>query len=499
MLSIVYQYYKTAERLCLKKLFAFAVMFACFTNAQSQFVTVWKGNVQPSSLFETFSLPIRGTDLTISWIEEGNPIHTGSTTISSADNGYETINYSFPGITQEYEARFIITITGNLTRFNAEEITSLERASLLEIRQWGNAAWTTMQGAFANCPNLQLTATDAPNLTNLNDMSFMFANCSAFTGHSSMIDWDTRNVTLMNFMFSGCSSFNADISSWKTENVQQMPGMFKNATVFNADIGNWNTAKVRSMSEMFSGATAFNQNLGRWNLSEIWVMEGMLDNSGITCENYDRILHGWAEGGTASNGVGLGAAGRSYSANYGVMGRNTLIDTYGWFIEGDTHQSGCNITPLPVTFGDVIAVMKNGKIQINWTSLTETNNSYFIVEASTDGKHFTAIGTAQSKATGVNRSNAHSYSLEVNSGSIVFSSLAGIVVLGLFLPLNRKRRNLIVVAILVCMLGFIGCSKIGTDLKIDNNPNLFIRIAQVDKDGAKTYSKIVQVYAATNE
>lgn len=100
-----------------------------------------------------------------------------------------------------------------------------------------------------------------------------------------------------------------------------------------------------------------------------------------------------------------------------------------------------NIIPLPVTFGDIMAIIKNGILQINWTSITETNNSHFIIEASTDGRHFTKVGTVQSKAESGNSSSSLNYSFETNAGSVAFASLAGLAVLGLLLPIGKNSAN----------------------------------------------------------
>lgn len=151
-----------------------------------------------------------------------------------------------------------------------------------------------------------------------------------------------------------------------------------------------------------------------------------------------------------------------------------------------------NIIPLPVTFGDIMAIIKNGVLQINWTSITETNNSHFIIEASTDGRRFTKIGTVQSKAEGGNSSSSLSYSFETNAGSVAFASLAGLAVLGLLLPIGKKQRQLMVLAMLFCVVGFIACSKNASDLETSNDQQLYIRIAQVDIDGTTSYSKTVK-------
>ena len=46
---------------------------------------------------------------------------------------------------------------------------------------------------------------------------------------------------------------------------------------------------------------------------------------------------------------------------------------------------------LPIELGELTAEVNNSVIDINWTTLTETNNDYFLIEKSTDGVNYTII------------------------------------------------------------------------------------------------------------
>jgi hypothetical protein len=48
-------------------------------------------------------------------------------------------------------------------------------------------------------------------------------------------------------------------------------------------------------------------------------------------------------------------------------------------------------SPLPIELLDFRAVANGNKVDINWTTATETNNNYFTVEKSEDGKNFTKL------------------------------------------------------------------------------------------------------------
>jgi Concanavalin A-like lectin/glucanases superfamily/Secretion system C-terminal sorting domain/Calcineurin-like phosphoesterase len=77
---------------------------------------------------------------------------------------------------------------------------------------------------------------------------------------------------------------------------------------------------------------------------------------------------------------------------------------YEWYVEvsdGETTTTGPVWTfttpvsgPLPVTLTNFKAVAKNNtSVKINWSTTNETNNSFFEIQRSRDGKDFTSIGT----------------------------------------------------------------------------------------------------------
>ncbi len=149
---------------------------------------------------------------------------------------------------------------------------------------------------------------------------------------------------------------------------------------------------------------------------------------------------------------------------------------------------------LPVNFGGFAAKIVNGQLLVNWTSLTETNNSYFEVQASKDGENFTTIGKVDTKATNGNSSTAIQYDFAAGASST--TGLLGLSVFALAfgaLAFNRKNKMLYTLAIVfgLTMFGAASCTK--NDLGgADSGSSLFVRIKQVDKDGTFKYSKVVK-------
>ena len=113
----------------------------------------------------------------------------------------------------------------NRIRFN----TGGDRRKLTDIKQWGDVAWSSFSRSFFGCENMLVTATDVPNLSNVNSM---FA------------------------MFFAASSANPDVSNWDVSSVTNMDSMFSNATLANPDTSNWDVSSVTDMYVMFLGASS---------------------------------------------------------------------------------------------------------------------------------------------------------------------------------------------------------------------------------------------------
>lgn len=148
---------------------------------------------------------------------------------------------------------------------------------------------------------------------------------------------------------------------------------------------------------------------------------------------------------------------------------------------------------LPVTLTDFSATLKNGILKATWKTQSETSNSHFIVQSSTDGNTWKDVAT---KNAVPNATSGASYELETSIETI---SLAGFGLLGLLLlPLNKKRYR--IMALLLFASWFISsCAKENTDgvglfgNKSQSNRNVYIRLAQVDLNGTTSYSKVINL------
>jgi surface protein len=204
------------------------------------------------------------------------------------DGNNDTIAaWNAPNTLHTYAAAgtYTIKLTGHLDQLSFNNTG--DRLKILDVKAWGNNAWKSMSYAFAGCANLAISATDAPDLSNVTVTSGMFQSASAF--NSSIGHWNTSTVKNMSGMFGSAISFNQNIGGWNTAAVTDMSNMFNGATVFNQNIGGWNTAAVTNMSNLFANTSAFNQNIGGWNTAAVTNMSGMF----VRALAFNQNIGGW--------------------------------------------------------------------------------------------------------------------------------------------------------------------------------------------------------------
>jgi surface protein len=358
-------------------------------DCSSPFITQW----QTTAPGESITIPTTGGGYNYS-VDWGD-----GTMVSTAQTGDATHNYTTAGT-------YTVSITGAFPRiyFN----NTGDKDKIIEISHWGSNAWTSMAFAFVGCTNLNITATDAPLLSGVTDMSEMFRSCSSLsptgaagialntwntasvTNMEHLFDgatifnqniggwntgvvtnfyamfynaiafsqnigsWNTSDVTNMGFMFSGASSFNSDISGWKTGAVTDMDAMFQNATSFNQNIANWNTANVINMRDMFYEANSFNQNLTNWNTANVTDMSAMF----LDANSFNQNIGSWNTGAVADMSFMFDGA-TSFNQNLGnwnitaVTDMSSMLDNSGMsrlfydkILDGWNAQTVQNAVPL---------------------------------------------------------------------------------------------------------------------------------------------------------
>lgn len=227
---------------------------------------------------------------------------------------------------------------------------------------------------------------------------------------------------------------------------------------------------------------------------------------GSTPANY---TYTWYKG-TAPSGSAIHTVVGNNSVDYntllskGVTGADDIyvVVTHNHYtISSDTYKnimftSNQLSQAMPVVFSHINATNESGMLVINWATSSETNNDHFDIEGSADGKVFSKIATVQSKAINGNSAIELNYGFSVpfkSTTGILGIGLLGFIALGIFTFSSRKRSLYMAVIISLFYCSVVSCSKTDFDMESKIQKKFFIRIAQIDKDGTKVYSKVVQV------
>ena len=198
------------------------------------FISQWKTDNAGTSEDNQITLPLvsSGTyDFTVDWGDGSQD------TITAHDDAAVTHTYAAAGT-------YTVEITGTISGWQFAD--GGDKDKILDVSQWGDLAFGVNEGHFFGCSNLDVSATDAPDLTGVTSLQACFRDSGI--GEADLSAWDVSSVTTMSSMFRG-SAFNGDISQWDVSSVTSMSSMFSFGD-FNGDVSQWDVSSVTDMSSM---------------------------------------------------------------------------------------------------------------------------------------------------------------------------------------------------------------------------------------------------------
>ena len=253
--------------------------YECIIENQQPFITLWKTDNLGISNANQITIPINeelSYEYDVDW---------GDGSFDSRVTTSITHTYEQPG---EYQVK----IKGVFPQIYFADFPSIQTDAnkILEVQQWGDIRWMSMQYSFTGCQNLQVTTNDIPDLSSVENLNYAFANCYVLTGNPSFENWDVSNVGDLSYLF------------------------------YNTNV---------------------NQNLENWNIRRVYNMIGMFDNSALSDENYEKMLIAWSELPSLPTYVTLGANQNTYCA--ATEAREKLITEYNWTINDGGEAYECII------------------------------------------------------------------------------------------------------------------------------------------------------------
>ena len=155
-----------------------------------------------------------------------------------------------------------------------------DKDKLIDIKQWGDIEWTSMQYAFRGCSNTTCTATDTPDLSSVTTMGYMFFNCTSLTT-LDVSNWDVSSVTNMGQMFQQCTSLTTlDVSNWDVSSVTNMYWMLLDcSSLTTLDVSNWDVSSVTNTYAMFARCASLTTlDVSNWDVSSVTNMQQMFES-----------------------------------------------------------------------------------------------------------------------------------------------------------------------------------------------------------------------------
>lgn len=257
-------------------------------------------------------------------------------------------------------------------------------------------------------------------------------------------------------------------NSFKNNSTNLQYGNSSGASIFSG-VNNDNPSggKVTISNNIF-----YNQNTAQ--TATVGHYASMISNNGddVTNNQYNGTLYLTV----VNNGI--------YSPGGSTSG-NTANST-------DPLPGGCPVaTSLPVAFGAVKATINNDRLNVNWETLSEKNVAYFAVQASVDGVTFKTVGKVEAQKDDSESLRKYNFTGTTDGATAMAGIWLGSIFLTGILWASRRKVTMLVPVVALIVVGVIGCSKNDNAVDSSHNGKVYVRIMQVDKDGAVQYSKTI--------
>lgn len=163
----------------------------------------------------------------------------------------------------------------------------------LDVSGFDTSSVSSMENMFAGCSgltDLDVSGFDTIRVTNMKEM---FSGCSSLVSLTQELE--VANVQDMSGMFAGCSGLSTiDVSGFETASATNMASMFDGcSSVAQLDVKGFVTENVKSMGRMFAGCSALESlDLSNFNLKSLDGTTYFSDASGVKDINVNEMFSG---------------------------------------------------------------------------------------------------------------------------------------------------------------------------------------------------------------
>jgi surface protein len=148
-----------------------------------------------------------------------------------------------------------VPLSGQVTsKFNNGVDTGGDKSKITDVSAWG--AYELTNAAYYGCDNLDVTATDQPEIFDSN-LTSCFRFCTSLVGSTEFNNWDLSGVPDLNNMFRGATAFTKNITLAGTLSPSAAAGienLFRDTTALNVDISNTDYTVVDSLNNYLRDA-----------------------------------------------------------------------------------------------------------------------------------------------------------------------------------------------------------------------------------------------------
>ncbi len=292
---------------------------------EGYFITTWKTDNPGTSNSTSITIPTNASETyfyQVDWNGDGDFLDADENTTYAGD---ATHDYGSAGI-------YTIKIKGIFPHIYFDDAG--DKQKILSIEQWGTQTWSSMEKAFFGTSNLQMNATDTPDLSETTNLILTFALNTNLGLSTGSWNWDTTNVSGMASLFFS-SGFNFDISSWNVQNVENFNAIF--------------------------------------------------NSSSLSSTNYDKLLSTWWTQALKSN-VNFGATTIQYCSQAAQDGKAYMITNFNWVFSDAGLNPDCDTSIPENHFIITVNTENTGSTGPTFFAIPTTGSGYnYSIDANNDG------------------------------------------------------------------------------------------------------------------